>query len=299
MSSGFTAIELPQIPFPGVIDTLDFEVILAEMLADLRSRDSEFTSLVESDPAYKVLEVAAFREVLIRQKGNDQAKAVMLAYAVGTDLDNLVANFNVQRLVVDAGDPDAVPPVPPTFETDDELRRRALLAWEGLSTAGSVGSYIFHSLTADPDVKDASAISPTPGAVLVSVLSRSGNGSAPADVVESVDAALSEETVRPLTDNVTVQAASVNEYAIEAELTLYPGPDGQVVRDAAESAAQKYADDNHRLGRDITRSGIFSALHQPGVQNVVITSPASDITNDRTQASFCTSVNAPVVGRNE
>jgi phage-related baseplate assembly protein len=95
----FTAVDLSQVPSPAVVEQLDFETILQAMLSDLISRDPTFNALVESDPAYKILEVAAYREVIIRQRVNDAAHAVMLAYAIGPDLDQLGANYGVQRLL--------------------------------------------------------------------------------------------------------------------------------------------------------------------------------------------------------
>jgi phage-related baseplate assembly protein len=41
---------------------------------------------VESDPAVKVLEVAAHRELLIRQQFNERAKQCLLAYAEAATL---------------------------------------------------------------------------------------------------------------------------------------------------------------------------------------------------------------------
>lgn len=57
--TNYTPIDLSTVPAPNVVQALNFETILAEMLADLQARDSVFTALVESDPAYKILEVAA------------------------------------------------------------------------------------------------------------------------------------------------------------------------------------------------------------------------------------------------
>ena len=39
----------------------------------------------------------------------ESAKAVTLAYAVGSDLDHIASRYNVQRLVIDPGDPNALP----------------------------------------------------------------------------------------------------------------------------------------------------------------------------------------------
>lgn len=296
MAGSFTAVDLSQLAAPDVVETLDYEAILAAMLADLRARDPEFDALVESDPAYKILEVAAYRETIIRQRVNDGAQAVMLAYATGSDLDQIAANYNIERLVLDAGDPDAIPPVPPTYESDADLRRRVQLSFEGFSVAGPTGAYIFHALGADPDVLDASVASPTPGDVVVTILSRQGDGAPAAALLTTVDTTLSADDIRPLTDNVTVSGATIINYTVDATLTLYPGPDAAVVEAAAEAELQKYIDAQHRLGRDVTRSGIFAALHQPGVQNVTLTAPAADIVVADTEASFCTGTTVVVGG---
>lgn len=299
MAGSFTAVDLSQLAAPDVVETLDYEVILAAMVADLQSRDPAFTALVESDPAYKILEVAAYRETIIRQRVNDGAQAVMLAYAGGADLDQIAANYNVERIVLDPGDPDAIPPVAPTLESDTALRRRVQLSFEGFSTAGPVGAYVFHALGADPDVLDVAVDSPAPGEVVVTILSRDGDGTASAGLLAAVDAVLSSDDVRPLTDDVTVQAATIVTYTVTASLTILPGPDGSVILAQAQEALAAYIAETQRLGRDVTRSGLFAALHQPGVQNVTLTAPAADIVIAADEASFCTGTDVTVGGVDE
>lgn len=299
MAGAFTAVDLAKLPFPNAVEVLDFEVILAEMLADYQSRDPEFTALVESDPAYKVLEVAAYRELLLRQRVNEAIKAVTLAYANDADLDQIAARYNVERLLIDAGNPDAIPPIPPAYESNDSLRRRVQLSFEGFSTAGPEGAYLFHALGSDARVLDADARSPVPGQVIVAVLSNVGDGVAPSDLLAAVNATLSDEDVRPLTDQVLVESAVIVNYAITAQLKLYPGPDATVVLNAANASAASYAETNHRLGRDVTLSGLYAALHQEGVQNVVLTSPVADIAVARNQASYCTGITITSVGIDE
>lgn len=290
MAGGYTAVDLSQLAAPGVVETLDYEAILAAMLADLRARDATFDALVESDPAFKILEVAAYRELIIRQRVNDACRSVMLAYAGGTNLEHLAALFGLTRLVIDPGDAEAVPPVDPVYETDADFRRRLQLSLEGFSTAGPVGAYVFHALSADADVLDASVVSPEPGEVLVTVLSRTGNGAASPALVAAVVAALNAEDVRPLCDGVVVQSAAIVTYTIAATIYCYSGPDRAVIIAAAEAAAQAYAAAQHRLGRDVTLSGIYAALHQPGVQRVELTAPLADVVTTAAQASWCTGI---------
>ncbi|MCO7228748.1 baseplate J/gp47 family protein [Halomonas sp. CnH100-B] len=282
------AIDLSQLPVPTVVEAIDYEVILAELMADLQQRYPAFDVPAESDPIYKILEVAAYRELLVRQRVNEAARAVMLAYAAKKDLDNLGALFNVKRLQTHPGDPDAIPPAPPTYEEDPDFRRRILLSLQGLSTAGPEGAYIYHALSASGQVLDASATSQQPGEVVVTVLSREGNGTANQALLTTVDQAVSAEEVRPLTDFVTVQSAEILPYTIQATLFFYPGPDSQVVLAEAQQMAQRYANEQHRLGKDITLSGLYAALHRPGVQRVEMASPTASITVNRQQAAYCT-----------
>lgn len=301
MAGAYTQVNLSQLTAPDVVEALSFEAVFAAMLADLQARDPVFSALVESDPAYKILEVAAYREVLLRQRINDAAKAVMLAQATGADLDQIAANYGVGRLTIDPGNPAAIPPVAPTLESDAAFRERVLLSLEGYTTAGSVGAYQFHALSADGDVKDVGVATPplVPGQVNVALLSNTGDGTASAGLIAAVQAALSAETVRPLCDTVIVAAAEVVDYAITAVLTLYPGAGQETVLAASIAAAEAYAADMHRIGRDITRSGVFAALHQPGVQNVALTAPAADIVIGWNQAAWCTAVTVTVGGTNE
>lgn len=290
MAGAYTTVDLSLLPAPDVVETLDVEAIIDAMVADLQTRDPAFTALVESDPAYKILEVAAYREVLLRQRVNDAAKGVMLAFALGADLDQLGANFNLERLVITEADPEAIPPVAAVYESDADFRARIQLALEGITTAGSEGSYVFHGLSADGDVRDIQAVSPTPGDVTVYVLSRTGDGAASTELVNTVAAALNADDVRPLTDNLTVQSATIVDFSVNAELTMFPGPDPEVVRAAAEAEVEAYVESIRKIGYDVTLSGLYAALHQPGVQNVSLASPSASVEIGDGEAANCVSI---------
>jgi phage-related baseplate assembly protein len=284
----FNGIDLSRLPAPAVIQQLSYEQIRAEMVARVKMFIPDFDDTLESDPAVKVLEVAAYFRMLDRQSANDSCLAVMLPYAMGADLDQIGVRFGVWRLVLVPADLDAGTPA--TMEGDEALRQRILLAPEGYSVAGPSGSYIKHARDAAGDVLDASAQSPSAAVVVVHVLSRVGDGTASPALVEIVRLALSDETVRPVGDRLTVQSATIVTYAIEAALTFYPGPDMSIVLAQSLERARAYAIEQHKLGRDVTRSGIFAALHIPGVQNVNLISPPADIVIDDNEASYCTDI---------
>lgn len=300
MAGTYTAIDLSQLPPPQVVEVINYEVILQEILTDFYARQAAagipFTALVESDPAWMLLEAAAYREMLVRQRANESALAVMLAYATGSDLDQIGANYNLTRNVLVPADPTTTPPTPAVMESDESFRARIQLVNESYTTAGSEGSYVFHALSADAKVKDVQPVSPLPGQVLVYVLSRDGNGTANTDLLNKVSAALNKEEIRPLTDNVTVQSASIIEYSVTAELVLYPGPDANVILQAAITELQNYVAAMHRVGFDVTMSGLYQALHRPGVQTVNLTTPSSTIVVNDGQAAYCTVINITIAG---
>ncbi|RKR02591.1 phage-related baseplate assembly protein [Kushneria sinocarnis] len=299
-------INLSALPAPDIVETIDYETLLAERKEYLISLYAESeragireTLELESEPITKLLEENAYRETILRQRVNEAARAVMLAYAGGDDLTQLAANYNVTRLTVDPGAPDAVPPVPATMESDTDLRLRAQRAFDGLSVAGPRAAYVFHALSADGRVADATAISPSPCVAIVTVLSQSGTGEADAELLDIVEDALSAEDIRPLGDRLTVQSARIVDYAIAATLYLYPGPEQEPIIAAARTKAETYVSEQRRLGRDIRLSAIYAALHVEGVQRVELTSPAEDLVIDETQASHCTGITITNGGTDE
>jgi phage-related baseplate assembly protein len=299
-------IDLSQLPAPAVVEELDYEAIYTErkaMLLSLYPEDQRAavarTLMLESDPLVKLLQENAYRELLWRQRVNEAARAVMVAFAQGDDLDQLGANFSVSRLVITPADDSTLPPTPALMESDSDLRLRTQQSFEGLSVAGSVGAYQYHGRSADGRVADVSVISPSPASVTVSVLSREGDGSASPELVAIVAAALNGEDVRPVADRVTVQSAAIVPYEIDATLYLYPGPEKEPVRAAAEQKLKAYISAQHRLGRDIRRSAIYAALHVEGVQRVELTTPAADIVLTDAQASYCSGYRLGVGGADE
>ncbi|MBL5929400.1 baseplate assembly protein [Lelliottia amnigena] len=299
-------IDLSQLPAPQIVDVPDFETLLAERKAAFVASypvDEQAavarTLALESEPITKQLQESTYREVLLRQRINEAAQAVMVAYALGGDLDQLAANYNVNRLTVTPADNDAVPPVAAVLESDDVLRLRVPAAFEGLSVAGPTAAYEFHARSADGRVADASATSPAPADVVLTVLSREGDGTAENDLLAVVEKALNSESVRPVADRLTVRSAEIIPYSVDATIFLYPGPEAEPVMAAAKASLQKYIASQTRLGRDIRRSALYAALHVEGVQRVELASPLADVVLDKTQAASCTQWNVTNGGTDE
>ncbi len=299
-------VDLSQLPVPDVVEVLDYETILAERKATLISLYPEDqqeaitrTLALESEPIVKLLQENAYREVIWRQRVNEAALAVTLAYSAGNDLDVVVGNNNTERLTITPEDTTTIPPTPAVMESDTDLRLRAQQAFEGLSVAGPVGAYEYHGRSADGRVADVSVESPSPACVTITVLSREDDGTASPELLAIVDKALNAEDVRPVADRVTVQSAEIVPYQIDATLYVYPGPESEPIRQASEQKLQSYISAQHRLGRDIRLSAIYAALHVEGVQRVELASPQADIVLSKSQASNCTGYQITIGGSDE
>lgn len=288
------AIDLSRLPPPQIIDQPDYETRRSAMIARLVSLMEEFTALVESDPAIKLIEMDAFEDMILVQQVVDAIRNNLIAYATGAHLEHLGALYGVTRLEITPANP--ATGAPAVMENDEELRGRILLAPHSFSVAGPELAYVYHAKSASADVLDASATSPTPGEVIVSVLSRTGNGTAPAPTLAAVETVVNNGLVRPLTDFVTVQSADIEIFPITAALWLYAGPDANLILATAQASLTAYLDSARRLKRDIPRSAVIAALHVAGVQRVDLTDPVDDIICTPLQAGWAEPVNIIIAG---
>ncbi len=297
MTTIFTPIDLSQLPQPDVVEQIDYELILSERKAyavslwpeDQRAAIAATLEL-ESEPLTKLLQESAYRETVWRQRVNEASLAVLLSSARGNDLDQVAANFNVKRLVIRPANPVAVPPIAEEKESDDALRERAQMAFEGLSTAGPRNSYIFHARGADGRVADASADSPSPAVAVVTVQSIEDDGSASAMLLEVVRAYLNDEDRRPVADRLIVQGAEILTYQVNARLFLKTqGPEAEPILAAAEKRLQAYVHQRRRLGMQVSESAIHAALHVEGVRKVEL-DEWTDLNATSAQAPYCTNL---------
>ena len=170
-------------------------------------------------------------------------------------------------------------------ETDDHLRARIQAAPNQFSVAGPAGAYRFFALGVDPSIVDAQVISPAPGQVNVYILTGpvtvqpqsapNPAGVAGAPLLERVASALSADSVRPLTDTVTVLAITEVDYQIAATVTLFSDADPGATMAAANTAAAQYALGlAAKIQRDIVPSQVIAALSVAGVYEVALTAPA-------------------------
>ena len=303
-ASRFVAPNLSRLPPPDALAPLDFDTVVRERLAALvvrataRGLTGDSAALV-SVPLTVDQQAGAVHELLTRSRVNEAVRAVLLVTATGPQLDHIAATYyGISRLVVTPAT-DAAPAV---MESDAAFRARTALAPEAWSVSGPEGSYIFHALEADGNVADVAVYSEEDGVthangepvlapeVLVVVLSRLGDGTPTDTLVTKVLADLSRRTVRPVGDKVFVEPAEIRPYAVSARLKLARGTDATAAVADARARVEAYAAARRRVGAVVQRLGLGACLMVPGVEDIVLLSPAADIDPGDKGAGYCTGI---------
>ena len=289
--SDFTSIDVEELTPPWIFPDPSADTIFADLKSRMIARNPEYEAALEldSEEITITLQNVAWRLSVHQQDCNEGVLQQLLAFAVDENLDWQGEIKSVgTRHVIDPGDKDARPPIEPTYESNKDYRRRIQLAPEGYSSAGPIGAYIYHALRADPRVKDAFAYENGDAEIVVPVLSHEGNGVASADLIGVITNALNADKVRPSNDKPIVVSADVPNFAIDGTLYFYNGPDREVAFMQARERLAEFVTSRHRLGDDIPLSGIYAALHIPGVvSRVELRAPIQDIIVARDQAAYC------------
>ena len=290
-------IDIARLPEPVALERLDFERVLEALIVDFRGRWPQYTAVLESDPGVKLLEVAAWRETILRARVNDAYKAAMLSLAAGSDLDHVGAFHGVERLEAEA---------------DDIYRARIQQGYWRLAAAGPSRAFVAHARGAHPHVLDAEAWAIAPGSVQLAVLAaqpRPSAGMTPEEqervaalqesafhslpaleaglswtVADMLDEpmraarqAVTADEVLPLGMEIGVRPPEMIDFRISARLVLYPGADERLVLAEARSKLDGHLRTVGRINYDVTRAGIIAALAVEGVQNVLLDSPVADV----------------------
>ena len=287
------SLVLPDLPLPDIIDESTYEEIFNSMIDEFREHQPSYTNIVEGDPVYSIAQRAAYRELNLRKQINNAYRQTLLPYATGTNLDNVVANYGLTRLVKQEAvyDENGVLVEPEVLETDEQLRIRGWLVWSTLGI-GTFGKYKFHALQADPQVKDAFIKgNPTNGEVTVYIQSEDANGGVPAQaLLDTVEAYLDDIGRRTLCDTLVVAGITTVEYEIAAQITVPPALNKTQVLESVQAIAEAFASENEVIDRDIEISRLYVALSAAGVAGVTLTKPTANVTTTDSQVPYATSV---------
>ncbi|WP_394689052.1 baseplate J/gp47 family protein [Hoeflea sp.] len=268
-----TAIDLTSLPMPQVIGELSYDAVLSRQNASFQAEWDRLreahpdlppydVSMLETDPAVIVNQSESYREILLLARINEAARARLLAFASGPDLDQLAVFYDVVRLL---------------GENDARLKLRVILAIQGRSTGGPKERYKSIVMNADLRVESVEIyrVGRSP-LINVAVYSTEPNGVASADLLSVVTAALADENVQLANDEFVVASAVRTVVNLAFDIWLLPDADEATVTRAV-TALQDAWSSEQTLGRDLTVAWWISKLIIPGVHKVAATGPVVDV----------------------
>jgi phage-related baseplate assembly protein len=304
------SIELDQLPEMKVLEDLDSEVLIQTRLQKFvevwksydppAGADYDVANL-EFDPMVILQEANAYFELLLRDRVNQAAKAVTLAFASGSDLDAIASRY-----------PGGVPRQ--TNETDASYRTRIWLSPNTLSPHGIYESYVFWALTAEPTLRDATATAVKRGTpdVQITIMAEgtpvalgSDNKSIttfpdPTPTTAAINIVrdyVLQDGRRALTDVVYVRAPKIVYIDYVIKYWLFPSWNQASMDKQLWTALAALIEKQRWLGYSHTHAAVEAALMRSGVYNVVVESPAADTVIDKHEIVFVRSAKLIFAGR--
>lgn len=287
MTDSVTLAALQGLPAPEIIETLAFETIYGELAADAQARfdAAGITYTVgglETDPVQIVLQAAAYRELLLCARTNDAARANLIAFAVGSDLDHLAGMFDLIRLA---------------DETDTALRQRLALAIAGRSPGGTEERYRAVARAADVRVAETAIYQVDGGPQLeLAVLATDNNGVPDQALLDAVEAAVTANDVLLVGDAIRVVSAVKVEVDITLDVWLLPTGDAALLDRLPDVILAAWADESG-IGFDLNPGWLTARAHLAGVSRVVPTNPTEPIVAAKHEAISIQSVTVTDRGR--
>ena len=156
-------------------------------------------------------------------------------------------------------------------EDDETYRERIRVYGLNAITTGPAEQYKRVAMAVSSQIIDAVALNGGDGVVDVYLLPASNDGIAA--LIAAVEAALSAEDTRPLTDDVNVSLATKKEYDLKINYAVYSG---QNVSAAISAAVNEYKDwQNKTIGRAFNPDRLKALLYQAGCNYVEIDATSS------------------------
>ncbi len=179
-------------------------------------------------------------------------------------------------------------------ESDEDYRKRILLAPEAFTVCGTFDAYNYHARSVSQFINDVAVHRPKAGSVEVTVLTKRG---IPQPILlEQIKNYLSADKRRPLNDTVIVSPAKKVSYNIVANLELYTSANAVDTKTRALKAIQEYLSTNpYILGVDIVPLTIAATLKVSGVYNVEIVEPSLTEVLDNEWA-VCENITLNIIG---
>jgi len=304
ISAAALTLDISRFPPPVAIRGVTFDALRLKGLELLKQSFTEFgidwdVERLEANPGAIVNRALSYREYLAYVRINDAVRAVMVLFAVGSDLDNLgIFHRTVRRVVTPA-----TGSTPAVMENDDEFRRRILIAPEAFTTGGAAGAYVYHALSSHGDVLNVDVWTPSDGSgeVIIAVQSRVGDGTASDELVEIVHNYLHRlgengwPNIKPLTTVVSTRSIVNVPYRIVGQGFVRPGPDSAQTYELSLAGLTQETARRRTPSRDVPLSSLVAAGMAGAMDKLSIIEPEADIVRGRGEVPLCTDIDLSVV----
>jgi phage-related baseplate assembly protein len=280
-----TVIDLTRINAPSAIEVLSYE----ELLTGFKERFQAFweearladtslppydVSMLETDPAIISGQAWSWLRLLDRGRVNDGIRALLGPLSTGTNLDNLVAGRNIERLTIVA----ATGNTPAVMESDFQLLRRYLLSFDA-QASGSSGRYLFDAYTAWPAMLDARVIG-------FDIHGRRGDtdvviigpaGALPTDEQrDAVSAAVRHINRMPEGVAIAILAATRVEYDVDLTIEVPAiGPAPSVLVSEAAARVRAAGDERTLIGGEVPAGFMAGVAYGPNILKVRDNAPVA------------------------
>ncbi|MEP3049416.1 MAG: baseplate J/gp47 family protein [Roseibium sp.] len=281
-------VDLSSLPPPEVVEDISYPDLSVQIKAEIKGRfgavgvDWDVDGL-EADGAVIQAENSAYREIALRTRINHVAQQGYLYFAEGSNADQLASWLGVFRL---------------DGESDERLKERYRLATIGGSTGGPAERFRKIVLDTSVDVRDVAVwterLDPT---IHIAVLSSVGNGEPSTTLLNAVEAALLEPSVRLVNDRFNVQSAVRKTVDVTLSVRIAESALDNV-SNTVEETVQALWVKQKLLGLDMTQAFLISAASSvEGITNVSVVSPAEDVVASENEAIAIGLLTVDTIGR--
>ena len=160
-------------------------------------------------------------------------------------------------------------------ESNASYYERMRESMESFSTAGPVNGYIYHAKSTSSAIHDVVATSTTPGVVDIRILLQNGELATDA-FLEEIREKLNADSIRPLTDLVTVANPETVDFTVDVTFFITKG--SRTSPAAVEANVREAVDSfikwqTEKMGRDINPSYLVQMMMAAGAKRVEVRQP--------------------------
>ena len=245
--------------------TLDFSVLIP---AGTRVCTTDRAVTFATDAGAEIVAGALSADVAATADVAGTAANGLLPGQVASLVDPLAYVVSARNQVLSMGGADV--------ETDEHYRTRIQLAPESYTCAGSEGSYRYHVLAVHRDIAEVAVWCPEPGRVDIRPVLQGGEMPSPT-LLDEIAARVSADTVRPLTDTVTVAAPEVIPFNVRGGWYLRRADSalsGSIAASVSAALEAYRMWQRSKPGRDINPDDLVYRLKAAGAKRVVLSEPA-------------------------